>query len=227
VAGVSRSPQKGCRQKRVTKSLFACGRVEAVFECEMNRAEIDQLLGGHIDEHLRVVSSLRECSEAIGQIAEAWLNCLREGGKILFFGNGGSAADAQHLAAELVVRYRSNRRALAGLALTTDTSVLTAHSNDFGFETVFARQVEAMARSGDVVIGISTSGTSKNVMAGLRAANEAGCVTVAFTGAEGGPCAELSTLALKVPSNITAHVQECHLLVGHVLCGAVETFFSD
>jgi len=193
----------------------------------MNPSEFKSLLRNHLDEHTRVVAALAACSEDIARIAEAWLVCLRQGGKVLFFGNGGSAADAQHLAAELVVRYRTNRRALAGLALTTDSSILTAHSNDFGFDTLYARQVEALARPGDVVIGISTSGTSQNVVEGLRAGNAAGCVTIAFTGAAGGPCADLASISLKVPSTVTAHIQECHLLVGHVLCGAVETAFSS
>ena len=192
----------------------------------MNAFDFKAHLTGHMEEHLRVVTSLAECAEDIETLSKAWLECLGAGGKILFFGNGGSAADAQHLAAELVVRYRVNRRAFAGLALTTDTSVLTAHSNDFGFDSVYARQIEALARPGDVAIGISTSGTSKNVIEGLRAAKEVGCVTIAFTGAAGGPCAALADLALKVPSEITAHIQECHLLVGHVLCGAVETAFG-
>jgi D-sedoheptulose 7-phosphate isomerase len=193
----------------------------------MNSNTIEELLTEHLDEHVRVVALLRMCAPDVRRTLDAWLHCLRQGGKILFFGNGGSAADAQHLAAELVVRYRVNRRALAGLALSTDTSILTAHSNDFGFETVYARQIEALARPGDVAIGISTSGTSKNVIEGLRAAKQAGCVTIAFTGQAGGPCADLAEVALKVPSTITAHVQECHLLVGHVLCGAVETAFND
>lgn len=192
----------------------------------MNPSDFTSLLRTHLNEHTRVVAALDECSDDIAKIAEAWLLCLRQGGKILFFGNGGSAADAQHLAAELVVRYRVNRRALAGLALSTDTSILTAHSNDFGFDTVYARQVEALARPGDVVIGISTSGTSRNVVEGLKAGNAVGCVTIAFTGIGGGACADLASISLKVPSSVTAHIQECHLLVGHVLCEAVETAFS-
>ena len=193
----------------------------------MNPNNFAEMLSGHLREHARVVAALDACADVIGSISDAWIECLRGGGKVLFFGNGGSAADAQHLAAELVVRHRDNRRALAGLALTTDTSVLTAHSNDFGFDSVYARQVEALARPGDVAVGISTSGTSRNVVEGLRAANAAGCVTVSFTGAAGGPCAELARLARKVPSGGTAHVQECHLMVGHVLCAAVEAAFAD
>ena len=176
----------------------------------------------HLNNHLAVAADLASKVEGLTELAEAWLTALRAGKKIIFFGNGGSAADAQHLAAELVVRYRVNRRALAGLALTTDTSILTAHSNDFGFESVFSRQIEALAQPGDVVVGISTSGNSPNVVAGLKAANEIGCVTMAFTSADGGECARISQLSLRVPTPVTAHAQECHLLVGHVLCDYVE-----
>ena len=139
---------------------------------------------------------------------------------------GGSAADAQHLAAELVVRYRINRPPLAGLALTTDTSILTAHSTDFGYDTVFSRQIEALAQPGDVVLGISTSGTSKNVLLALQAANNRGCVTIAFTGEKGADCAAEAKLSFKAPSAITARVQECHLLIGHLLCDVAEQSFT-
>lgn len=192
----------------------------------MQTPDLAPLLSRHVEGHLSAVNALVHEVEVIQKIAAAWIDALVAGKKILFFGNGGSAADAQHLAAELCVRYRINRRALAGLALTTDTSVLTAHSNDYGFETVFARQVEAIAQPGDVVIGISTSGTSPNVVAGLRAANDRGCTSIAFTGRAGAECARLAHLSFRAPSDITAHVQECHLLVGHVLCEAVETAIS-
>ncbi|MHB1078473.1 MAG: SIS domain-containing protein [Prosthecobacter sp.] len=165
-------------------------------------------------------------SDQIAPLAAAWLTALKGGKKIIFFGNGGSAADAQHLAAELVVRYRINRPAMAGLALTTDTSILTAHSNDFGYDTVFSRQIEALAQPGDVVLGISTSGTSKNVLLGLQAANKRGCVTIAFTGEKGADCAAEATLSFKAPSAITARVQECHLLIGHLLCDVAEQSFA-
>ncbi len=192
----------------------------------MQTPDLSPLLSRHLEGHLSAVNALVHEAEVIQKIAAAWIGALAAGKKILFFGNGGSAADAQHLAAELCVRYRINRRALAGLALTTDTSVLTAHSNDYGFETVFARQVEAIAQPGDVVIGISTSGTSPNVVAGLRAANDRGCTSIAFTGRAGAECARLAHLSFRAPTDITAHVQECHLLVGHVLCEAVETAIS-
>ncbi|MES2506818.1 MAG: D-sedoheptulose 7-phosphate isomerase [Verrucomicrobiota bacterium] len=190
-------------------------------------SEFNSMLQGHLDGHLATLKRLDECRETLAAIADAWVTALKSGKKILFFGNGGSAADAQHLAAELCVRYRINRRALAGLALTTDTSVLTAHSNDYGFETVFSRQVEALAQPGDVVVGISTSGTSKNVVAGLKAAREAGCVVVSFTAEKGADCAVLAHHAYCVPTPITAYAQECHLLAGHVLCEYVEAAFKD
>lgn len=185
------------------------------------------MLQGHLDGHLATLNRLGECQGTLTAIAQAWVDALKSGKKVLFFGNGGSAADAQHLAAELCVRYRINRRALAGLALTTDTSVLTAHSNDYGFESVFARQVEALAQPGDVVVGISTSGTSKNVVAGLQAAKEKGCVVVSFTAEKGADCAAVADHAYCVPTSVTAFAQECHLLAGHVLCEYVEAAFKD
>jgi D-sedoheptulose 7-phosphate isomerase len=180
----------------------------------------------HLSEHQEAIAKLNAMSEQIAPLAAAWLTALKDGKKIIFFGNGGSAADAQHLAAELVVRYRINRPALAGLALTTDTSILTAHSNDFGYDTVFSRQIEALAQPGDVVLGISTSGTSKNVLLGLQAANKRGCVTIAFTGEKGADCAAEAKLSFKAPSAITARVQECHLLIGHLLCDVAEQSFA-
>jgi D-sedoheptulose 7-phosphate isomerase len=180
----------------------------------------------HLSEHQDAIARLNAMSDQIAPLASAWLSALKEGKKIIFFGNGGSAADAQHLAAELVVRYRIDRPALAGLALTTDTSILTAHSNDFGYDTVFSRQIEALAQPGDVVVGISTSGTSKNVLLGLQAANKRGCVTIAFTGEKGADCAAEAKLSFKAPSAVTARVQECHLLIGHLLCDIAEQSFA-
>ncbi len=180
----------------------------------------------HLSEHQDAIARLSTMNDQIAPLAAAWLTALRDGKKIIFFGNGGSAADAQHLAAELVVRYRINRPPLAGLALTTDTSILTAHSNDFGYDTVFSRQIEALAQPGDVVLGISTSGTSKNVLLGLQAANKRGCITIAFTGEKGADCAAEAKLSFKAPSAVTARVQECHLLIGHLLCDVAEQSFA-
>jgi D-sedoheptulose 7-phosphate isomerase len=148
------------------------------------------------------------------------------GGKILFFGNGGSAADAQHLATEIVVRYKVNRRALPAIALTTDTSILTATANDLSFDEIFSRQVEALARPGDVVIGISTSGKSPNVVKALQAATAAGAIAAGFTGRDGGAMVGLAEPLIIVPSDVTARIQEMHILVGHMLCDAIEADYT-
>ncbi len=181
----------------------------------------------HLDEHLQAMQAMPSVAVQVEAIALAWENALKAGNKVLFFGNGGSAADAQHFAAELVVRYRSNRAALAGIALTTDTSILTAHSNDFGFDSVFARQIEALARPGDVAVGISTSGNSRSILLGLEAANAAGCVSVCFTGQNASPCSAAAQLVLHAPATVTARIQECHLLAGHLLCDWVEKRVCD
>lgn len=144
------------------------------------------------------------------------------GGTLIFFGNGGSAADAQHLATELTVRYQSNRRAIAAIALTTDTSALTAAANDFGYETVFARQLEAIGRPGDLALGISTSGRSPNVVRALEVARERGLTAAALTGGDGGVLAGLADPLIVVPSHRTARIQEMHITLGQMLCGALE-----
>jgi D-sedoheptulose 7-phosphate isomerase len=188
---------------------------------------ISAIISEQIEDHVATVQKLSSQIPLIEDLAARIIGCFNAGGKVLIFGNGGSAADAQHIAAEFVVRYRRNRKALPAIALTTDTSVLTAGGNDFGFESIYARQVEALGREGDVVIGISTSGTSANVIAGLDAAKKAGCLTVAFTGEKSSPCADLADVAFRAPSLITARVQECHLLVGHILCDIVEEAFAS
>jgi D-sedoheptulose 7-phosphate isomerase len=147
---------------------------------------------------------------------------IRQGCKLLLFGNGGSAADAQHIAAELIVRYKSDRAAIAAIALTTDTSALTACGNDLGFDAIFARQIEGLGRRGDVAVGISTSGNSANVLAGLRQARAAGLRTVGLTGAGGGQMRELCDSLIAVPSSVTARIQEMHITIGHMLCKALE-----
>ena len=153
-------------------------------------------------------------------------DALRSGGKLLLFGNGGSAADAQHIAAELVGRFQRERAALAAIALTTDTSILTSVGNDYGFDAIFARQVQGLGRPGDVAIGFSTSGNSGNVVAGLRAAQAAGLHAAAFCGAGGGALAAFADPLLLVPSDETPRIQEMHILLGHALCDAVETMLA-
>lgn len=156
------------------------------------------------------------------RLAATAAETVRAGGKILFFGNGGSAADAQHLATELVVRFERGRAALAAIALTTDSSALTAIGNDLGFEALFARQVEALGRAGDLAIGLSTSGRSPNVIAGLRAARAGGLAAAALTGGDGGDLVGLADPLLIVPSRETARIQEMHITIGHALCAALE-----
>jgi D-sedoheptulose 7-phosphate isomerase len=180
------------------------------------------IFGNAIAEHLEVVRQLNEQQDLLAAIALAMTATLRARGKILWCGNGGSAADSQHLAAELVGRFRRERSGLASMALTTDTSILTSVANDYGFEAVFSRQVEALCAPGDLLVGISTSGNSRNVMAALESARSQGMVTVAFTGAEGGKIASFSDYLFAVQSCDTARIQEAHILAGHMLCDWIE-----
>jgi D-sedoheptulose 7-phosphate isomerase len=181
------------------------------------------LFESEFEEHMAVAAATRAAlGPAFRRMLDAWLACIRGGGKILLFGNGGSAGDAQHLATELTVRYMRDRKAIAALALTTDTSTLTAAGNDIGFERVFARQIEALGQPGDIVIAISTSGKSPNVIAALRQAKTMGLVTAAFGGKRGGDMAALTDHLLVVPSDTTARIQEMHITLGHMLCGALE-----
>jgi D-sedoheptulose 7-phosphate isomerase len=150
------------------------------------------------------------------------IEALKADRKILFFGNGGSAADAQHLAAELIGRYRKERASLAAIALTCDTSILTAVGNDYGFEMVFARQIEGLAEEGDVAFGISTSGNSKNVIEGIHQAKEKGCKTIGLLGCDGGRIGESVDLSIIVPCKATPRIQECHITIGHILCSLIE-----
>jgi len=183
------------------------------------QAYFDAELGEHADlvDACRIV-----LAEPLEAMLATWTNCIVQGGKIFFFGNGGSAADAQHLAAELSIRYKKDRAPIAGIALTTDSSVLTAAGNDMGFDTVFSRQIEALGRVGDVAVGISTSGKSSNVINGLRAARRVGLVATALGGCTGGRLHEVADPVLIVPSSTTARIQEVHIMMGHILCGALE-----
>jgi D-sedoheptulose 7-phosphate isomerase len=145
-----------------------------------------------------------------------------DGKKLIIFGNGGSAADAQHIAAELTGRYKSKRRGLPAIALTTDTSALTAIANDFGYENVFSRQVEAIAKKGDIVLGISTSGNSINVIGALKKAKQLGCKTIGLSGKDGGRMSDVCDINIVVPSNDTPRIQETHILIGHIICQSVD-----
>jgi D-sedoheptulose 7-phosphate isomerase len=159
---------------------------------------------------------------AFAGLLAACVKSINSGGKLMLFGNGGSAADAQHLATELTIRYKQNRAAIAAIALTTDTSALTAAGNDLGFEQIFARQIEALGKPGDVAIAISTSGKSANIFAGLRQARAIGLVTAGLSGKDGGAMPGLCDHLMLVPSDTTARIQEMHITLGHMLCGALE-----
>jgi len=174
-------------------------------------------------EHVKVAEDLLASqTDVIVQMAEMLIDCLRGGGKVLLCGNGGSAADAQHIAAELVGKLARDRRALPAIALNTNTSILTAVANDFGFQHVFARQLEALASKGDVLIALSTSGDAANVLEAMDAARTLGCRRIAFTGAAGGRLKSTADLCLRVPSDKTWRIQEAHITVGHILCDLVE-----
>jgi D-sedoheptulose 7-phosphate isomerase len=176
-----------------------------------------------ITETMRVLERLRDAkTEELERVAGVLAGCIRNGGKILLCGNGGSAADSQHMATELTVRYLAHRRAIPAIALTTDTSALTAAGNDLGFEQVFSRQVEALGNAGDVLIAISTSGSSPNVHRAVETARSKGLVTVALTGESGGALAKAADHWIGVPSRSTPRVQEALLVAEHLLCEAVE-----
>ena len=189
--------------------------------------ELSEVFEKAITEHLLVIQALLEQQPALARIAAEMTRSLVAGKKVLWCGNGGSAADSQHLAAELVGRFRRERRGLASVALTTDTSILTAIGNDYGYEEVFRRQVEALCVAGDVLVGISTSGKSKNVCLALEAARELGAFTVALTGADGGPVAMIARESLCIASKDAARIQEAHILCGHMLCEWVELNVSE
>jgi D-sedoheptulose 7-phosphate isomerase len=167
------------------------------------------------------LQALEAEAPAIAKVADMLIACLRAGGKVMFCGNGGSAADSQHLAAEFMGRYMRDRRPLPALALTVDTSALTAIGNDYGYEHVFSRQLRGIGTRGDLVVGISTSGNSRNVIHAFEVAKEIGVTTVALTGS-GGAMAAMADAAIRVPSTVTNEIQEMHIVVGHMLCGYVE-----
>ena len=180
----------------------------------------------YADKSAKILSSQTIANaKQLVKVVDSICNCLENNGKVLFFGNGGSAADSQHLAAELVNRYLHNRKELAGLALTTDTSVITAIGNDFGFDLVFEKQVQALAHAGDVAIGISTSGTSKNVLKGLSAAAKLGCVPIGFCGKDDSTMRPICSHILMVDAPTTPMIQQVHLAMGHLICELVEEHF--
>jgi D-sedoheptulose 7-phosphate isomerase len=184
---------------------------------------LNAYLEAELDAHADAFALTRDViSGPFFDLVTASVAAIKKGGKIVFFGNGGSAADAQHLATELTVRYVTDRAPIAALALTTDTSSLTAIGNDFGFDDLFARQVEALVTANDVVIGISTSGNSENVIRALTEAKKKGAVAAGFSGRDGGRMQGLAAPLLNVPIDSTGRIQEMHILIGHMFCGALE-----
>jgi D-sedoheptulose 7-phosphate isomerase len=178
--------------------------------------------GAFAEHRAAAEATLAACEQPFLRLLEAGVAAIRGGGKILFFGNGGSAADAQHLATELTIRYVADRPPIAAIALTTDSSALTAGANDLGFDEVFARQLRALGRRGDLAVGISTSGNSPNVLRALEAARELGIVPAALAGRDGGKLKGLADPLVVVPAQATSRIQEMHILLGHLLCEALE-----
>jgi len=175
-----------------------------------------------IQDHQVLINHINEMENEIVSAAQLIGNTIKKGGKLFLMGNGGSAADAQHIAAELVVRYHKKRPAQPAIALTTDTSIITAIGNDFGFDQLFSRQVQALVRPEDIVVGISTSGKSANVLLGVQAAIEIGAKTIMVTGMSGGELCHISDILIAVPSSVTARIQEAHILIGHIWCDQIE-----
>mgnify|MGYP001679789138 FL=1 len=183
------------------------------------------MIKSELEGHLATIKATFALEADIKKACETAVATLKAGGKILLCGNGGSAADAQHIAAELTGRYKTERGALAGIALTTDTSALTAIGNDYGYEFVFSRQLEALGREGDLLIAISTSGNSGNVIKALELARKIGIKTIGLSGRTGGAMNELCELNLVVPSNDTPRIQEMHIMIGHIICQAIDDAF--
>ena len=181
----------------------------------------------HIKEGIEVKQRILDgMLPQIEKASQVMADCLKQGHKLLFCGNGGSASDSQHLAAEFVGRYEKERRALPAIALTTDTSILTAVGNDYGYERVFERQIEALGQKGDVLFAISTSGNSKNVINAVEKAKQLGIYVIGFTGGEGGLLKIAANLALVIPSKKTSRIQESHIMIGHILCECVDELLS-
>ncbi|MGD1933608.1 MAG: D-sedoheptulose 7-phosphate isomerase [Candidatus Phaeomarinobacter sp.] len=224
VGGNSPRRQQGLAQDIKTLYEKPCKVAEvSAAQGSLISVHVSSFFDDEFEEHAAVVAATRaELRDAFEALVDTCVASLKDGGKLLFFGNGGSAADAQHLATELTVRYVKNRPAIAAIALTTDSSAITAIGNDLGFEHLFARQIEAIGKPGDVAVGISTSGTSANVVTALKQARQQGLSAAALTGNGGSALSGVASPLLIVPSATTARVQEMHILLGQMLCGAIE-----
>ncbi len=189
----------------------------------MKKVEMKNIIQSKINESIIVQNKVKETlEEEIIQSAEIIIKSFKRNGKLLICGNGGSAADSQHFAAEIVGRFKKERKALPAISLTVDTSILTAWGNDYSFDTIFSRQIEAIGKKGDVLFGISTSGNSKNVIEAFKTANKIGLYTIALTGNKGGKIKKYAKLNIIVPNNDTARIQEAHILIIHILCSIIE-----
>ena len=188
---------------------------------------MNKVIQNEFKEHIETANLLYNLTDVVASAAQLCINCLQNNGKILIFGNGGSAADAQHIAAELVGRYKANRKGLAAIALTTDSSVLTSIANDFNYDYIFDRQVEALANKGDVVIGISTSGESKNVINALKLATKLKCITIGLSGKSGGKMNKICDNNIVIPSEDTPRIQEMHIIIGHIICHLIDLRFKE
>ena len=193
----------------------------------MISSQIKQSYFASLERHKKAFELMDSYHDSVLALLEACNKSLQSGGKVIWMGNGGSAADAQHLAAEFMVRYKNERGPLASIALTTDTSILTAHSNDYHFDTVFERQVKGLCKPEDLVIGLTTSGTSANINLALSAANEIGAYTVALTGRDGGKVKEIAQLPIIIANDETARIQEAHMFIGHWLCEAIDALVVE
>ena len=187
---------------------------------------MNKIIKNAIQNSKEALQFLETSDKKIEEIASLFISTLNSKGKIIFMGNGGSAADAQHLAAELVGRFKKDRVALAAIALSTNSSTLTAVGNDYGFDQVFVRQIQALAKKGDLIVGISTSGKSKNVISAIKKAKELGLKTVGLLGKDGGDLKDIVDIDLTIPSSDTPRIQEMHILAGHIICEIVEEQFS-
>ncbi|MDC1066086.1 D-sedoheptulose 7-phosphate isomerase [Candidatus Pseudothioglobus singularis] len=188
---------------------------------------MQKIIKQEFSEHTKIsLNTIKSVSLQIEKAAKICINSLNQGNKILLFGNGGSAADAQHIAAELVGRYITERKGLPAIALTTDSSAITSIANDFGYLKVFDRQIEALANKGDIVIGISTGGTSSNVISALKLANKIGCKSIGLSGKGGGEFNVLCDVNIVVPSEDTPRIQEMHILIGHTICQLIDQSYN-
>ena len=192
-------------------------------------ASVQELVRNRIQRSIKLKQQLlgdASFQESVAEVALQIVKSLRAGGKVFFFGNGGSAADAQHLAAEFTGRYLKERRALPALALSVNSSSVTAIGNDYGFDLVFARQLEALGKEGDVAVGITTSGNSRNVVRALESAKSKSMFAAVLTGASGGVASTIANCTIRIPSEETPRIQECHILTGHIICEIVEQMLS-